>query len=148
MMDDVDEFLAHHGVKGMHWGSHRTQDIHDARIRQAGRMSEIDRHVGGALNSKSESEKQKHLSEIRRIAKEGLDSGDADKAGRSTRGEKLLEAGIGGSVGAVRTRNAVGTVGLGGVSLGAAEAVRAAHRHHEKDLLDKYSKLHGIDVQK
>lgn len=91
-MDKVDEFLEHHGVKGMHWGVKRsgkpgTQEIHDARIRTQARVNQQQVQFDKLNLASTEKGKQAALKEIARIGEEG--SSDAEIAGHKTTGEKI-----------------------------------------------------------
>lgn len=125
-LDVVDEFLTHHGVKGMHWGHRKgsseggseggsgkggsepkvkkpkptAQDILQARARQAVREDKQYDLSKEALTATSEKGRQRALAEIARIDKEG--AADQEIAKRMTRGEKIgttiLLAGLAGTV--------------------------------------------------
>jgi hypothetical protein len=129
------EELEHHGVKGMHWGVHRsvsTSDIHAARVRHAERVSKLDAHAVALSLEKTKAGKQKHLDAIHKLAKEARTSGDIEKAHRNTTAA-LVGAGLAGSL--------VATPGVGtAAGLAGAHIVRKASENSSKALVDKYEK--------
>ena len=87
--DAVDAFLAHFGVKGMHWGVERSRsareglsksDISEARGRHNGRVIALHTHAIELSRATTVQEKQHHLNEIHKIANEADKSGDIEKA--------------------------------------------------------------------
>jgi hypothetical protein len=130
----VEAFLAHHGVVGMHWGKHKekvtSDDIRDARGRQRERFKQLRSHLEAADDATSHEEKAKHLSEIHRIAKEGLESGDADVASAFTTRDKVAAGLAGGAV-------------PGLVALSAAGSI---NRRHQNALLKSYARTKESDV--
>lgn len=143
--------LAHHGVKGMHWGEHkagsesyssiheRTQAIHKARADHAERMAKIDDHVHKATIAKSPAEAKKHIEAINKLAQDPQAQKELDIGGRTTLGEKIA-AGLIGSV--------VATPGIGtGAGVGAGQLAAAAHRKSEAAKLDVYSRLNASNVK-
>lgn len=135
--------LKHYGVKGMKWGVRRTpeqlgnrkpkkkkvttKDISEARSRHNSRLESIQRQVdrGNVVGTKTA--KTKAASQIRKIAKEALESGDISIASKLTRGEKVINTLSGGPLGALTLYSAV-----------QANKVRA---HNAQVILDAYSTI-------
>lgn len=84
--------LAHHGVKGMHWGVRKgptTSDIRSAQARHNDRIDRLDSEATRLSFAKSTTEKQRILNGIHDIANEKGAHEDATTAARLTRGEKF-----------------------------------------------------------
>lgn len=98
--------LAHHGVKGMRWGQHKSSgesstssssaphptsaDIHGARQRHNARIAALHEKSVRLSMAKTPVEKAAILKDIHAISKEGLSSGDHVLAGKVTKGEKIV----------------------------------------------------------
>lgn len=135
--------LAHYGVKGMKWGVRRTpeqlgkrkpkkkkvttKDISEARSRHNARLDSINRQVSRGNIIGTKAAKTEAASQIRKIAKEALESGDISTASRLTKGEKVTNTLIGGPLGALTLYSAV-----------KSNKVRA---HNAKVILDVYSTI-------
>lgn len=91
--EERDVALAHFGVKGMKWGVRKqkvtTADINTARGRHNARLNKIEETGERIAGTKSQVEKKRLLGQIHKLAKEGLNTPDADVATRVTRGEKI-----------------------------------------------------------
>jgi hypothetical protein len=106
--------LAHHGVKGMHWGDRKgpsSSEIHSARSRNNDRMASLDDKARRLSMAKTTGEKQSLLRDIHSISKEGIDSKDHETAAHLTGGEKLASSLLGGPIGAVRANSRVKSQG-------------------------------------
>jgi hypothetical protein len=102
--------LAHHGVKGMKWGSRRGKsesvssakpngsEIHAARARHNDRMDRLETEGARLSFAKSASDKQRVLNGIHAIANEKGAHEDANVATRLTRGEKIANTIVSGGL--------------------------------------------------
>lgn len=143
----VEDYLTHHGVKGMKWGTRhgnssspsaqRSKEIHEARLRTANRLSQIEHHANAVSSANSQTEKQHHVDAIHKLAREGLTSGDVEKGSHSTRAEKLISSGIGGVTGFVAGPG--GPLLTAGAGLGAQQAFRAHQKSHTAKVLNMYA---------
>lgn len=96
--NEVDEFLEHHGVKGMHWGTRkserqaRNQSIHDARARNASR-EDLATHQVAKLNLATTTNGKKSAAQaLAKLMKDAENSGDNKLAAQRTSGEKAANA--------------------------------------------------------
>jgi hypothetical protein len=101
MTQEVDDFLAHYGVKGMRWGVRgakpTSSQIMDARAKQASRQ----RAINSQIDKTNLATGKKQEAEAKKLNKMGVDylkSPDRATAARMTTGEKfglaLLAVGI------------------------------------------------------
>lgn len=96
--EDVDDFLEHHGVKGMHWGQRRAaratrdQSIRDARTRNASRELLANQQVAKYNTSTSVKGKAAADTAIKKMTDEAENSGDNKLAAQRTSGEKATKA--------------------------------------------------------
>lgn len=103
MEEDVDEFLAHFGVKGMRWGNRKgssrpsSNDIHNARLRTAARLGQQQSHVHAYNTATTEAGRRRATEAIDKIGKEG--AADLKLANMKTRGEKIGTALVVGALG-------------------------------------------------
>lgn len=97
------ESLAHHGVKGMKWGTHKkysTAEIHDARARQGSRIHEVNA-TAHKLNLATGKKKDALAADYAKKMKALSTNQDVGIGGRMTRGEKIANLLIGGPIGAI-----------------------------------------------
>ena len=135
--------LAHHGVKGMHWGVREghpdggdkpsSDEVRAARLRVHSSIKTLNQHGQALILAKNDKERQQHYDAIQRISKKVQASGDLEKAtSRSTRRAKV----IGGIVGGVATAGI--PVGIGaGVAVAHASQKLAAM--HAKSVVNSYA---------
>lgn len=117
----VDDFLAHHGVKGMHWGKHKagvdsggtaaqridkanevkatkakvtSKDIKEARARQSEKADKVNQHYIDLLNQTSDAGRARAQKILDKSADKLVNNPDAATAIRMTAGEKVT-AGFG-----------------------------------------------------
>jgi len=96
--DEVDEFFAHHGVKGMHWGvrkaerAARDQSIRDARAKNVSRMVETNNQIVKLNLATTEKGKVAAVKAINQLQKDADESGDNKLAAQRTSGEKAASA--------------------------------------------------------
>jgi hypothetical protein len=98
-------------------------------------MVKIDAHARALTNAPNKAEKQKHLNEIHRLAKEARTSGDIEKAHRLTTQDKVI-SGIAGSL--VATPGVGTAAGIGGAKL---FNMSVANQHHKLVNIYENSKL-------
>jgi hypothetical protein len=115
---DVDDFLAHYGVKGMHWGHHkaretsgsskksrkqtrqeRNAEILNARSRQQARGRAYEEAQAEFMAARTRKGEAKAEEVMRRMEKEYWTHPDAQTAQKLTTGEKIAVGLAYGSVG-------------------------------------------------
>lgn len=117
-----EEFIEHHGVKGMKWGVHKAKptanDIHDARKRVASQQRSINNQIDKVNLSKPGSAQAREAQKLGKMQMDFLKNPDRATALRMTRGEKFLWTGIG-----------IATAGTGiGLGVAAGAGARVAIR--------------------
>jgi hypothetical protein len=105
MSENVDEFLAHYGVPGMHWGHRKsgatstlkptTQQITEARARQSVRKAAYKSAKSGG-----------NATSTAKAANAFMKSPDRVVAAHMTKGEKIATALLGGGLSGIRASNA------------------------------------------
>jgi len=135
--------LYHHGVKGMKWGVHRSghvssTEIRAARERHYGRVDALHAHAAALSVAKSTAEKQRHLNEIHKIAKEARTSGDIEKAHRMTVANKVASGVIGSVVATPGIGTAAGLAGAHIYNQAHAKQSRAEVNAYENSTLKDY----------
>jgi hypothetical protein len=104
--EEIDDFIAHHGVKGMHWGVRkaarqaRDQSIHDARARNTSRANEAVKQIDQMNLATTEKGRKAAAEAIKKLQDDADNSGDNKLAGQRTRGEKIATALVYGAAGA------------------------------------------------
>lgn len=98
------EELAHHGVKGMKWGEHKkkfsTEEIKDARARQASRAHRLN-DKAATLNLATGKKKDAAAKAYVKAHNELMTNKDAAVAARMTKGEKAANLILAGPFGAI-----------------------------------------------
>lgn len=129
MSDKTDEFLAHYGVLGMHWGRHlpskgetsstskikrseirkvNNQQILEARGRQLNRVSKLDTLAARTYAETTEKGRKAATEAYERYEKKILSHPDAETAAKLTSGEKASVAATLGLLGVAVGSYAVG----------------------------------------
>jgi len=95
---EVEDVLAHHGVKGMKWGKRKTarvarnQSIVDARERQYGRSQAYDSLAAKHALMVSKKGKESVARQMDKLKDEYVSGEDAKIAAKLTSGEKAVNA--------------------------------------------------------
>lgn len=91
----TEEFLAHYGVKGMRWGHRKARptsdDIHDARIRIAGKQQQLKKQTKAVKTAKKSGNASKQAAaekKLQDMKTDFLKNPDRVTASRLTKGEK------------------------------------------------------------
>jgi hypothetical protein len=93
--EEIDDFLLHHGIKGMHWGVRNTssnEEIRDARARTRVRSGQMQKQQRKLDSATTDSGRKAAASALDRINKQGAN--DRAIAAHKTTGQKAAKAAL------------------------------------------------------